>query len=159
MKIIFKYLVACVSVVTLATSCINSNLEELPLFDGKDILQVNTEWRYNYGVGWNGEPLVKFQKLNRNNQVINKELGTVTTAVGLPQVNDGQGWTVEEQAKVTLTKLAVMVNLDNAAKIAPIGDAPLLGVPADWTTSHQYTVTAADGGTKVWTITITGIDR
>ncbi|WP_394370918.1 DUF5018-related domain-containing protein [Prevotella illustrans] len=35
-----------------------------------------------------------------------------------------------------------------------VGDAPRLGVPADWTSSHQYKVTAANGVSKIWTISV-----
>ena len=48
----------------------------------------------------------------------------------------------------------VAVTISTAAIIKPIGDAPKLGVPGDWTKDNQYEVTAADGTKKTWTIVV-----
>lgn len=159
MKRIFKYLIAAVSMVALATSCINSNLEDLPVYDESNIVQVNAEWRYNFGTEWTGEPAVKFQQLNRIEQKIDTVACTAVTKFSLPAANVTQGWTDAERAKVVVTNLAVKLNLSTAARVKPIGDSPALGVPADWSKSHQYEVWSASGKTKIWTVTVQGIVR
>ena len=54
--------------------------------------------------------------------------------------------------------LVVVVTLSAAAKIEPISGFPRLGIPGDWSKPNEYKVTAANGSTKKWTFTITGID-
>ena len=60
----------------------------------------------------------------------------------------------DERPNFTESKAVVAVTISTAATIKPIGDAPKLGVPGDWTKDNQYEVTAADGTKKVWTIVV-----
>ena len=48
----------------------------------------------------------------------------------------------------------VILTISTAATAKPVGDAPVLGTPGDWTKDNQYDIVAADGTTKRWTIHI-----
>lgn len=64
---------------------------------------------------------------------------------------------VAEQA--TLDNVVVIFQLSTAARCEPIEGAPALGVPGDWTKPNKYKVTAADGTTKIWTVTINSLTK
>ncbi len=61
----------------------------------------------------------------------------------------------KEKSNVNLNNIVVAVQISSAAVMTPVEGSPALGVPADWTTPHKYAVKAANGETKVWTITCT----
>ena len=42
-----------------------------------------------------------------------------------------------------------------AARVTPLDGSPKFGVPADWTREHKYSVMAADGTKKIWTVKVT----
>ena len=145
----YFYLIAALFVAVLSTSCLESGLEELDEYSGCDITNGNVYWRY-YGDGKipaSGEQEVQQVYLEAV-RTPDAENGVYTiryTTSNIPEA---------ERANFTESKAVVAVTISTAATIKPIGDAPKLGVPGDWTKDNQYEVTAADGTKKTWTIVV-----
>ena len=145
----YFYLIAALFVAVLSTSCLESGLEELDEYSGCDITNGNVYWRY-YGDGKipaSGEQEVK-QVYLAAARTADNENGVYTiryTTSNIPEA---------ERANFTESMAVVAVTISTAATIKPIGDAPKLGVPGDWTKDNQYEVTAADGTKKTWTIVV-----
>ena len=145
----YFYLIAALFVAVLSTSCLESGLEELDEYSGCDITNGNVYWRY-YGEGKipaSGEQEVK-QVYLAAARTADNENGVYTiryTTSNIPEA---------ERGNFTESKAVVAVTISTAATIKPIGDAPKLGVPGDWTKDNQYEVTAADGTKKTWTIVV-----
>lgn len=145
----YFYLIAALFVAVLSTSCLESGLEELDEYSGCDITNGNVYWRY-YGDGnipASGEQQVKqvYLAANRTQDVENCVYTIRYTTSNIPEA---------ERPNFTESKAVVVVTINTAATIKPIGDAPKLGVPGDWTKDNQYEVTAADGTKKTWTIVV-----
>ncbi|MBQ8266442.1 MAG: hypothetical protein IJY95_07575 [Bacteroides sp.] len=145
----YFYLIAALFVAVLSTSCLESGMEELDEYSGCDITNGNVYWRY-YGDGnipASGEQQVKqvYLAASRTQDVENC-VYTIRYVLGnIPEA---------ERGNFTESKAVVAVTISTAATIKPIGDAPKLGVPGDWTKDNQYEVTAADGTKKTWTIVV-----
>ena len=145
----YFYLIAALFVAVLSTSCLDSGLEELDEYSGCDITNGNVYWRY-YGtdvIPGSGEQQVKqvYLAAARTQDVEN---GVYTIRYQTNNIPEA------ERGNFTEAKAVVAVTISTAATIKPIGDAPKLGVPGDWTKDNQYEVTAADGTKKVWTIVV-----
>lgn len=144
-----------VCILTTLTSCLEAGLETLPEFEGNSILSVRkVEYRFKGQAtsGVSGESYLEYLTLSHVAQ-INKEKKQVNIQVTVPAVNSV--FTSAEREKCTTKALAVMLSIETAAKIQPMGDAPKLGVPGDWTKPNRYTVTAANGDVAEWVIEIT----
>ena len=145
----YFYLIAALFVAVLSTSCLESGLEELDEYSGCDITNGNVYWRY-YGDGKipaSGEQQVK-QVYLAAARTADNENGVYTIRYVTSNIPEA------ERGNFTESKAVVAVTISTAATIKPIGDAPKLGVPGDWTKDNQYEVTAADGTKKVWTIVV-----
>ena len=59
--------------------------------------------------------------------------------------------------KVDKTNLAVIVSVSTAARVSPVGDAPRLGTPGNWSSAHKYRIEAANGNSAEWTIEVTNV--
>lgn len=145
----YFYLIAALFVAVLSTSCLESGLEELDEYSGCDITNGNVYWRY-YGDGKipaSGEQQVKqvYLAASRTQDVENCVYTIRYVTGNIPEA---------ERGNFTESKAVVAVTISTAATIKPIGDAPKLGVPGDWTKDNQYEVTAADGTKKTWTIVV-----
>ena len=145
----YFYLIAALFVAVLSTSCLESGLEELDEYSGCDITNGNVYWRY-YGdekIPASGEQQVKqvYLAASRTQDVENCVYTIRYVTGNIPEA---------ERANFTESKAVVAVTISTAATIKPIGDAPKLGVPGDWTKDNQYEVTAADGTKKTWTIVV-----
>ena len=145
----YFYLIAALFVAVLSTSCLESGLDELDEYSGCDITNGNVYWRY-YGEGKipaSGEQEVKqvYLAASRTQDVENCVYTIRYVTGNIPEA---------ERGNFTESKAVVAVTISTAATIKPIGDAPKLGVPGDWTKDNQYEVTAADGTKKVWTIVV-----
>ena len=145
----YLYLIAAMFVAVLSTSCLESGLDELDEYSGCDITNGNVYWRY-YGDGKipaSGEQEVKqvYLAASRTQDVENCVYTIRYVTGNIPEA---------ERGNFTESKAVVAVTISTAATIKPIGDAPKLGVPGDWTKDNQYEVTAADGTKKTWTIVV-----
>lgn len=144
------------SVLLCMTSCLHYNLEELPAYSDAELMYVyGVQFRY-YGdqvSPTNGEKIVQFAFLDISNIVADSENATYSFDLSTKYLQP------ELAAQVTLEKVAVIFQLSTAARCEPIDGAPAFGVPGDWTKPNQYKVTAADGTTKIWTVTINCLTR
>lgn len=145
----YFYLIAALFVAVLSTSCLESGLEELDEYSGCDITNGNVYWRYygNDNIAASGEQQVK-QVYLAASRTQDAENGVYTIKYVTNNIP------ADERPNFTESKAVVAVTISTAATIKPIGDAPKLGVPGDWTKDNQYEVTAADGTKKIWTIVV-----
>lgn len=142
------------------SSCLTGGLEELPEFEENDITGVQrVEYRYisDEISGASEQTIVKKVELTRSKTDIDAEGATVNIEVTVPDSNGSFPET--EREKCNTGNICVMVSLSTAARISPVEGAPELGVPGDWSKPNKYTVTAADGSTKIWTIQVTKFDK
>ena len=145
----FFNIIAALLLAVVSTSCLDSGLEELETYKDCDITSGEIYWRY-YGtdvIPGSGEQQVKQVRLAR---AVEQNLETNTFYIRYVTGNIPEA----ERGNFTEGKAVIAVTISTAAVIKPIGDAPKLGVPGDWTKDNQYEVTAADGTKKTWTIVV-----
>lgn len=150
MRKILNYLILIVLSLSFS-SCLKSDLEDLPEYEDADITSVSSV-RYRYISAdkspVSGENIVKEVDLSFQSS-IDEEQSLVTINVTVPE-----NFPASELANVSQSKILIAVGLSTAARLKPINDSPLLGVPGDWSKPNTYLVTAANGTTKQWTIKI-----
>ena len=147
-----------------SVSCLNHGLEDLETYTGNDIESVPGIYFRYYSEDVhpsNGEQIVKQAALTVSNTEIDAEAGTVVCTVGIPS-----GFPQDQLYNVSLgyapgDKKSVIVTLriSTAATIKPLDGAPELGTPGDWSTPNRYLVTAANGDTKEWTVSLKTSDQ
>lgn len=156
-----KYVFILIGIVAISlTSCLKKDLEDLFDFDDNDITGVpRVEYRYisDEISPSNGQKLVKNVNMIIRKVDIDEDLKEVKIQLTVPNANTS--FTDEERNKVSLSNLVVMVNLSTAARIFPLDNSPLLGVPGDWSKPNKYQVQAANGKTAQWTIEITELTK
>ncbi len=150
MKKIISIVFACFMALSL-TSCLDRDLKELEVFDGKEIVSIK-EVQYRYKTDEvmpvSKEKQVKVVSLEVANPVVDKEKGTISCEAKVPT-----NVPASEKGKITNKNLVVVVNLSSAAMVKPLSDVRF-GVPADWSKPNKFLVTAANGDTQEWTVTI-----
>ena len=148
MKKLLKIMAALLLAV-ISTSCLESGLEDLDTYKDCDITSGEIYWRY-YGtdkIPGSGELQVKQVHLARAIEV-NNETNTLYIRYVTDNIPEA------ERGNFTESKAVITVTISTAAIIKPIGDAPILGAPGDWSKDNKYEVTAADGSKKTWTIVV-----
>lgn len=65
------------------------------------------------------------------------------------------GLALKQKLKINLSNIWASATIPNAARIAPVGTAPVLGTQGNYSAPVSYMVTAADGSVKKWTIVTT----
>lgn len=140
-------------------SCLTGNLEDLPAFEEALITDVKFDFRYKdeTAVWIDGQPTVKVVVLTVGDKVIDKVAGTVTCTLTVPPASGP--FTSEIRNQVSLSSIVGKFNISTGAGIAPLSNAPVLGVPGDFSSARQYNVTAANSASKTWTITITALKK
>jgi len=138
------------------SSCLESDLPDLPLYEESEITLVNVEHRFNGSQIMNGQPVVAYQKLNVAQQ-INTETGIINVQITVP--NPTGQFTAEERGKVVQTHLWFYMNLSTAATVKPVDGTPKLGDPTDASKPLKYEVKAANGTKKLWTINVTEFNK
>ncbi|WP_303315424.1 hypothetical protein Q4Q34_15240 [Flavivirga abyssicola] len=134
----------------LLTSCLTSDLDELPTFENADIIDFRFEYRW---IDNSSEfSKLKVQSLNRT-ITIDTISNTVNCTITVPASDDDFPDSV--RADVTLSNIVGFADLTTAASMKPIGNAPVLGKVGDFSLSTiQYEVTAANNTVKVWSLII-----
>ncbi len=147
-KIILAMLVMALSF----NSCLEHDLEDLPTYEGNDITAGYAWYRYlgEDKINASGEYQVIQKQLQRTAQAIDTDAATCNLSFKVPT-----NFSEKEKNNVNLNNIVVAVQISSAAVMTPVDGAPTLGVPADWTSPHKYAVKAANGDTKIWTITCT----
>lgn len=135
------------------SSCLKSNLPELPLWEGNFVNNVFVEHRYNGPQSRYNEPIVVYQKLTVSNVVVDSVKNRIEFTVIVPPPVGS--FTADEKARVKQDHLWVYMDISTAATVAPVGGTPSLGDPTDLTKEQTYEVTAANGDKRAWTIAVT----
>lgn len=143
-RYIYSLFATIISMVCLS-GCISDTLNDVDeSFDGADITGiVGVYYRYI-----NADGNVQQIRLATGADIDNEE-NTMEIVYLVPA-----NFPADQVDKVTTSNLVVVLNISTAAVIKPLGDAPKLGVPGDWSKPNQYEVTAANGNKKIWTITL-----
>lgn len=142
--------------VTLFSACLKKDLPEYPSFDGTNIDNVYLEYRYNTSMLYNGQPVVGYQRLTVT-KTVDEANNKINLTVTVPAASGT--FTSAERDKVVLTNLWMYFDISTAATVSPAGGSPKLGDPANMALPQQYTVTAANGKVRMWTITITNFTK
>lgn len=140
-------------IMSIFSSCLKSNLPELPYWEDNFINNVFVEHRYNGPKSRYNEPIVVYQKLTVTNMVVDSVKSRIEFTLTVP--SPVGTFTAEEKAKVRQNNLWVYIDVSTAATVAPVGNTPPLGDPTDLTKEHTYEVTAANGDKRTWTIAVT----
>lgn len=151
MKII-KFIIAMFVMALSCTSCLESNLEDLPTYEENNITEGYAWYRYigDDKLNASGEQQVIQKELQRAaSSVIDTEAGTCALSFKVPS-----NFSETEKNNVNINNIVVAVQISTAAVMSPVEGSPTLGVPADWSTPHKYAVKAANGKTKIWTISV-----
>lgn len=146
---------AIVALITM-TGCLNHGLDELDTYEGADIVGLQgIYYRYiaddSHAVS--GENQVVQITLARGAD-IDAENATCALRCQAPS-----NFPAAQLPNLTASNLVVVLNISTAATIKPLDGAPRLGVPGDWSKPNKYLVTAANGKTKEWTVTLELIPR
>lgn len=129
------------------TSCLYSNLPKLPAYHDAKI--TNFHFEYKWAAPVQGTQDVVHVYRMQNNATISND--TVYNSVTIPAANNNFPDSVRSQ--VSLKDLTGYCDISTGATIMPMGSAPALGGPGNFSQPLQYRVVAADGNTnKVWTI-------
>lgn len=153
-----KNIVSILSSMALAfalTSCLTSNTEIIEEYADNSINDVVGVW-YRYVTVENENStreVLKKLELNGITKTVDKEARTASIKVK-PSAARVNTLPADAKAELSINNVAVVVALPTAARIAPIGNAPKLGTNGDWSKPNKYLVTAANGDTAEWTITI-----
>ena len=149
----FLNILAAMFLAVVATSCLEHDLEELDLHSGCDITRIDCEFRWKTG---EIHPGTGAEKVNQVYLAAARSYETDENdpTKGVCTIKFVNTAIPDEYKATAQSQMVVYVTISTAAIIKPIGDAPQLGIPADWTKSHQYEVTAANGTKKTWTIVV-----
>lgn len=145
-------------IVALAPLFASCSWEKLPAYDNANIDGVAFYYRYADPTAKDpitGEPIIRNGSLTTQNVNIDSNAGTITLALYANPNN----FPATVLSGISLNNVVGTVTLPTAARIAPVGNNKVLGVPDDWTSPHQFVVTAGDGTKKNWTITVTGLTK
>ena len=141
------------------TSCLKSNLEDLPAFEDNFITDVKFDFRFKDATAvWvDGQPTVKVITLTVGDKVIDKTAGTISCTLTVPAASGS--FTSDIRNQVSLSSIVGNFNISTGSAIAPLSGSPVLGVPGDFSSARQYQVTAASGTPKTWTVTVTALKK
>lgn len=138
------------------SSCLTSGLDELALYEDADITSVSAV-RYRYISSdispASGQKIVKEVNLTYTS-VIDSESKIVRITVKKPS-----NFPASELANLSTSNLMVAVAISTAARLFPQNGSPTLGVPGDWSKANLYTVEAANGAKKNWTIEVVSLEK
>ena len=140
------------------SSCLRYNLEELPAFSDADISGINSvQYRYFSDVEKvpiTGEQMVKYVTLDYSNTQIDANAATCTFDVAAPS-----NFPAERLSDLSLNKIVVIVQLSTAARCEPMDGSTPFGVPGDWSKPNKYKITAANGSSKIWTVSVSNFTK
>lgn len=156
MKTLFKISLLFVLSAFMFSSCLKLGLDALPAYSDAEIMSFKFEYRwYDETVGL-GRMYV--QELKVSNLVIDSETAGISLDLTVPPVSES--FPESERNKVGLGNIVGYCDISTAATIAPVDNAPVLGVLGDWSSKDfMYKVTAADGTEKVWSLHIGAFNK
>lgn len=139
--------------VLLCLPFVSSCKDELDAYEEAEITSVGAYHRYytTEKDALTGEFKVAEKELEKDN-TINEDEAVATATFTVPAASGS--FTEAERSKVSLDNLVVYFNVSTAARVTPLEGAPKLGVPGNWTSEHKYSIMAANGTKKVWTVKV-----
>ena len=139
--------------VLLCLPFVSSCKDDLEAYEEAEITSVGAYHRYytTEKDALTGEFKVAEKELEKSNS-INEDEAVVTATFTVPAASGS--FTDAERAKVSLNKLVVYFNVSTAARVTPLDGSPKLGAPGDWTSERRYSVIAANGTKKTWTVKV-----
>lgn len=154
MKKIIKYF-PILFLSLLFTSCLDAGLDELPTFSENDIVKMYFEYRWTDADNAYGR--MDLIKLNCA-ATIDTTANTVDCVLTVPAAKGS--FTEAIRAEVSIKNIVAYADISTAAIMSPVGDAPVLGIPGDFSkTSMQYLVEAANGDKETWTLTVSEFNK
>lgn len=137
------------------TSC---DWEDLPVYEEAEIsaVQFYYRWASDDTDPITGEPVVKEQRLTTSSNV-DSDAAVIEATVTVPSASGD--FTEAVRSQVSTSKLWGQVTVSTAARITPVDGSADLGTPDDWSQDRKFSVMAADGTTKVWTIRIAEFNK
>ncbi|MBT9188142.1 MULTISPECIES: DUF5018-related domain-containing protein [Zobellia] len=137
------------------TSCLKSDLEELPTFNEAEI----TNFRFEYRWIDDTQDFNRLQVVQLNVETtIDTVNQKVACAITVPPANGD--FPEEVRSQVSLSEIVGYADISTAATLAPANGAPALGEIGDFSTNPiSYEVTAADGTKLTWGLTITEFNK
>ena len=136
------------------TSCLESNLEDLPEFSDAEITGLNNVYyRYISDELHPGTQDYKVKQVRIPNGIWTVTSDTEEEASATFVIQFSQSFE-QFKGKLTLEELVVVFNISQGAVIRPIEGSAVLGTPGDWSGENKYEVTAANGKKKIWTVKI-----
>lgn len=138
------------------SSCLDSNLDDLPEYEEADITSVSAV-RYRYITDQkspaSGENIVEELDISYTS-AINNDRGEIKINAKIPT-----DFPKDQINNLSKSNLLVAVTLSTAARLIPVEGSPRLGVPADWSKANKYIVTSASGKQKEWTIEVVSLTK
>ncbi|NMH86874.1 DUF5018-related domain-containing protein [Flavivirga algicola] len=133
------------------TSCLKSDLDELPAFEEAEI----TQFRFEYRWFDESSTQLKVVQIDTESTINGASVDCILT------VPDADGdFTTAIKNQVSLSNIVGYADISTAATMAPVGNTPVLGTPGDFSSGNlQYEVTAADGTKKTWTLNIVSFNN
>ena len=137
--------------ILLFSSCLKYGLEEVELSNECEITNVQFEHRWAVPTGGiDGIYTLYFQAMTVNR---NSDGNRITLDITVPAVSNS--FPQAERDKVSLSSIACLFFVSNAATVLPLNGAPTLGTLGDFSgKSFTYRVTSASGEYKDWQIII-----
>ena len=133
--------------------------DDLPAYGDAEISAVQFYYRWASTTDTDpitGEPVVEEQQLTTSSSV-DSDAATIEATVTVP--NASGDFTETVRSEVTTSQLWGTVTVSTGARITPVDGSADLGTPDDWSETRKYKVTAADGSTKTWSITIVEFNK
>ncbi|MDE5677592.1 MAG: hypothetical protein K2G02_02655 [Phocaeicola sp.] len=153
MKALYKLTLLALLAI-LSTSCLKSGLDELETYNQNDITNIRFEYR------WWEESAQRLRVIEMEvTKTIDKEAKEITCSIKVPAANNTFTESIRNQ--VSLSTLAVNVDVSTAARVTPVGNAPAMGTfPSDFSAKEfTYNVMAGSGDKVNWTIKITDFTK
>lgn len=157
MKKIIKWAGCLLFCLPLLNAC---KWETLPLWDEAEISAIQFYYRWEsdeMDPVLPNEPVIYKQRLNTETVNRDAEKGILDVKVTVPGATGDFTNTVRNN--VTTNPLWGQVTVSTAARVTPIDGSAPLGTPDDWSKPRKFSVKAADGTTKIWTITVVEFNK
>lgn len=135
------------------TSCLESNLDDLPNYGDAEIINANFEYRDSINVYGSGQS--KITNLTTKS-AIDSENATITVDISVPAVS--ATLTAAEREEISLNNIVGYIDISTAAKVK-IASIPLGSISDFSSKTATYTIMAADGTTKDWTLIINSFTK
>lgn len=152
MKHIVKNFIVFMAVSLVLTSCLKKGLDNFPSWNQNDITNISVEYRYNGANNYNGQPVVEYKGLPVS-RTIDKTAKTISMSITVPAASGA--FTTAIRNGVTQSNIIPYFDISTAASMQGTDGTPNPGNVTDMTKPLKYKVTAANGSSTVWTVTVT----